>query len=88
MLQESYANNRRIQTFINVKGQVKFYQSTFKRSIDEIMKLIEVSSKRTLYKYLAYRRRRNCVICNKILLDKEQPIDDAHCEKHRKAKFP
>lgn len=63
----------------------KYYRDN-KLSIDEIMKLIDVSSKRTLYKYLAYRGRRNCLACNKILWDKEQPMDDAHCEKHRKAK--
>jgi len=32
-------------------------------AITEIMKLIEVNSKRTLYKYLAYQGRRNCKTC-------------------------
>lgn len=59
----------------------KYYRDN-KLSIDEIMKLIEVSSKRTLYKYLSYRGRRNCKVCNRIIWDREQSPDEAYCKKH------
>lgn len=51
------------------------------------MKLIEVRFKRTLYKYLAYRGRRNCAICRNILWDHKQPVDGAFCKIHNKKVF-
>lgn len=55
--------------------------------ITEIMKLIEVSSKRTLYKYLEYQGRRNCVVCRNIMWDKSQSINEAYCKNHNKKLF-
>lgn len=63
----------------------RYYRDN-KLSITEIMKLIDVSSKRTLYKYLAYQGRRNCKICNVIIWDKTQNKDNACCKKHSKYK--
>jgi len=37
----------------------KYYRDN-KLSVEEIMKLIDIGSKRTLYKYLAYQGRRTC----------------------------
>ncbi len=53
-------------------------------AITEIMKLIEVNSKKTPYKYLAYQGRRNCKECNIIIWDKKQPLHDSYCTKHQK----
>ena len=52
--------------------------------IAEIMKLVDIRSKRTLYKYLAYRGRRNCRECNVVFWDREQDLDEAYCPKHSK----
>jgi len=57
-------------------------------AITEIMKLIEINSKRTLYKYLAYQGRRNCKTCNKIIWDKEQPMYDSYCKQHKRVNVP
>tara|TARA_R110002167_G_scaffold308208_3_gene512959 strand:- start:704 stop:1093 length:390 start_codon:yes stop_codon:yes gene_type:complete len=59
----------------------KYYRDN-KLSIEEIMKLIEVGSKRTLYKYLAHRGRRTCNECGKMFWDKNQNVDPAYCKKH------
>lgn len=50
------------------------------------MQLIDVSSKRTLYKYLAYQGRRNCKTCKEIIWDKNQDADNAYCHKHKSIK--
>ncbi|MDE3743998.1 recombinase family protein [Maribacter polysaccharolyticus] len=55
-------------------------------TVEEIMKLVEVRSKRTLYKYLAYEGRRNCFECRTIFWDKNQPLDSAYCDKHSATK--
>ncbi|GMN07175.1 recombinase family protein [Croceitalea sp. MTPC5] len=62
----------------------KYYRDN-KLSIDEIMKLIDIGSKRTLYKYLAYQGRRKCKECGTLFWDKEQVMDKAYCEKHLKS---
>lgn len=46
------------------------------------MKLLDIKSKSTLYKYLAHQGRGNCMICKKMFWDKEQPIDEAYRDKH------
>ncbi|GGW24423.1 hypothetical protein GCM10007383_06100 [Arenibacter certesii] len=63
------------------------YYRKYDLSVEDIMKLIEVRSKRTLYKYLAYRGRRNCAICRSILWDQKQPVDGAFCKTHNKKVF-
>ena len=59
----------------------KYYRDN-ELSITESMKLIDVSSKRTLYKYLTYQGRRNCKTCKVIIWDKKQEIYNAYCKKH------
>tara|TARA_R110000822_G_scaffold126035_2_gene261034 strand:- start:1986 stop:2144 length:159 start_codon:yes stop_codon:yes gene_type:complete len=49
------------------------------------MKLIEVGSKRTLYKYLAHQGRRTYKECGTLFWDKKQGVDKAYCEKHLKS---
>ena len=61
----------------------KYYREN-KLSIEEIMKLIEVSSKRTLYKYLARQGRRTCVNCGVLFWDKKQVLGKAFCKQHSK----
>lgn len=61
----------------------KYYRDN-KLSIDEIMKLIDIGSKRTLYKYLAYQGRRICKECGKLFWNKNQKKGDALCEVHSK----
>ncbi|SNZ01226.1 recombinase family protein [Flagellimonas pacifica] len=63
----------------------KYYREN-KLSVEEIMKLIEVGSKRTLYKYLALQGRRTCKECEALFWDKHQAIDSSFCTKHRRAK--
>jgi hypothetical protein len=50
--------------------------------IAEIMKLLDSRSKRTLYKYLAYRGRRNC---NVVFWDRGQELYEAYCPEHLKS---
>ncbi|UII81077.1 recombinase family protein [Flagellimonas sp. CMM7] len=59
----------------------KYYRDN-KLSIEEIMKLIEVGSKRTLYKYLAHQGRRTCKECGTLFWDKNQNLEEALCHKH------
>lgn len=61
----------------------KYYREN-KLSIEEIMKLIDIGSKRTLYKYLAHQGRRTCKECGKLFWDKEQSMDSVFCELHVK----
>ena len=61
----------------------KYYKEN-KLRIEEIMKLIDVRSKRTLYKYLAFQGRRNCLKCKKLFWDKNQNLHEAYCEEHNK----
>lgn len=51
-------------------------------SIEEIMKLIEIGSKRTLYKYLAHQGRRTCKECGELFWDKKQTLEKAKCPKN------
>ena len=51
-------------------------------SIDEIMKLVEIGSKRTLYKYLAHQGRRTCKECGTLFWDKAQTVDKSFCKNH------
>ncbi|TKD58976.1 recombinase family protein, partial [Flavobacterium sp. ASW18X] len=53
-------------------------------SVEEIMKLIDVGSKKTLYKYLAIRGRRTCKECGSLFWDKEQELDNSYCKEHFK----
>ncbi|AYN67463.1 recombinase family protein [Euzebyella marina] len=55
-------------------------------SVEEIMKLIDVGSKKTLYKYLAIRGRRTCKECGSLFWDKEQDLENAFCSKHNPIK--
>ncbi|WP_149277674.1 recombinase family protein [Pareuzebyella sediminis] len=59
----------------------KYYRDN-KLSIEEIMKLIDIGSKRTLYKYLSHQGRRNCNQCGKLFWDKAQDTESALCKKH------
>jgi len=51
-------------------------------TIKEIMKLLDIKSKPTLYSYLQYMGRRNCKICEVMFWDKSQTVDNSYCEKH------
>lgn len=53
-------------------------------SITEIIKLVDIKSKATLYRYLAIRGRRNCIQCKAMFWDKNQDPENAYCEKHKK----
>ncbi len=59
-----------------------YRDETKKLTIKEIMKLVGIKSKPTLYSYLEYRGRRNCKICKTLFWDKDQLVDDAYCENH------
>ncbi len=48
--------------------------------IVDIMKLVGIKSKPTLYKYLAIQGRRNCKECGIIFWDEKQQMDDVLCE--------
>ncbi len=54
--------------------------------IIDIMKLVGIKSKPTLYKYLAIQGRRNCKECEIIFWDQEQGLESAFCKKHLKKK--
>jgi len=54
--------------------------------IKDIMKLVGIKSKATLYKYLAIQGRRNCLVCKKMFWDKNQDPTKALCEEHLKEK--
>jgi len=54
--------------------------------IVDIMKLVGIKSKPTLYKYLAIQGRRNCKECGVIFWDTDQELEDAFCKKHIKMK--
>lgn len=59
-----------------------------KLSISEVMRLADIKSKKTLYNYLQYQGRRNCVFdgCGALFWDKEQTPEEAHCPNHIKEK--
>lgn len=59
----------------------RYYRDN-KLQITDIMRLIDVRSKRTLYKYLAYQGRRNCKNCNKLFWDTGQPLREVYCPNH------
>lgn len=61
----------------------KYYRDS-KLSIEEIMKLLEIGSKLTLYKYLAHQGRRICKECGILFWDKTQNLNEAHCKEHIK----
>ncbi len=52
--------------------------------IIDIMKLVGIKSKPTLYKYLAIQGRRNCKECEIIFWDEQQELDSSFCKKHLK----
>jgi len=54
--------------------------------IIDIMKLVGIKSKPTLYKYLAIQGRRNCKECGIVFWDKGQELDDAYCPGHTESK--
>ena len=56
----------------------RYYRDN-KLSIAEIMKLVDIKSKRTLYKYLAHQGRRICKACGTLFWDKQQEMDKAYC---------
>lgn len=49
--------------------------------VTDIMKLVGIKSKPTLYKYLAIEGRRNCKECGIVFWDKEQDVENAFCPK-------
>jgi DNA invertase Pin-like site-specific DNA recombinase len=55
--------------------------------INDIMKLVGIKSKPTLYKYLAIQGRRNCKECGTVFWDKTQDMDNAFCPDHPKAEI-
>jgi DNA invertase Pin-like site-specific DNA recombinase len=61
------------------------YYRENKLPIVDIMKLVGIKSKPTLYKYLAIQGRRACKECGVIFWDKQQEVEDAYCKKHHKA---
>ena len=60
-----------------------------KLSISEVMKLADIKSKKTLYNYLQYQGRRNCVFdgCGVLFWDKKQDLENAYCDKHIQEKI-
>lgn len=50
------------------------------------MKLVDIKSKPTLYKYLAIQGRRNYKECGVVFWDTEQEMETAFCKKHLKKK--
>ena len=60
------------------------YYKENKLPIVDIMKLVGIRSKPTLYKYLAVQGRRNCKECGAIFWDTEQELETAFCKKHLK----
>jgi DNA invertase Pin-like site-specific DNA recombinase len=74
---------------LDTKGQHKAilaerYYRDNNLPIAEIMKLVDIRSKRTLYKYLAHRGRRNCKDCNVVFWDRGQDLYEAYCQEHLK----
>ena len=61
----------------------RYYRDN-KLSIAEIMKLVDIKSKRTLYKYLAHQGRRICKACGTLFWDQQQEMDKVYCTKHQK----
>lgn len=62
-----------------------YYQEN-KLPIADIMKLVGIKSKPTLYKYLAIQGRRNCKECGIIFWDERQELESAFCKKHLRIK--
>ncbi|MBL4879743.1 MAG: recombinase family protein [Oleispira sp.] len=60
------------------------YYKENKLPIVDIMKLVGIKSKPTLYKYLAIQGRRNCKECGVIFWDTNQEMEQAFCKKHFK----
>ena len=58
------------------------YYRENKLPIVDIMKLVGIKSKPTLYKYLAIQGRRTCKECGVVFWDKEQEMENAFCKKH------
>tara|TARA_R100001594_G_C4041891_1_gene263398 strand:+ start:646 stop:966 length:321 start_codon:yes stop_codon:yes gene_type:complete len=58
-----------------------YYQEN-KLPIVDIMKLVGIKSKPTLYKYLAIQGRRNCKECGVVFWDQVQDLEDAYCKRH------
>ena len=51
--------------------------------IVDIMKLVGIKSKPTLYKYLAIQGRRNCIECEVIFWDTDQELKKSYCKNHK-----
>lgn len=51
-------------------------------TIKEIMKLLDIKSKPTLYSYLDFMGRRNCKVCKTLFWDEKQNKNSAYCENH------
>ena len=69
-----------------VLAEIYYRDEERKFSIAEVMRLSGIKSKRTLYNYLEIQGRRNCTHpgCGKLFWDKDQELDEARCENHRK----
>jgi len=50
--------------------------------IVDIMKLVGIKSKPTLYKYLAIQGRRNCKECGVVFWDENQEMENSFCTEH------
>jgi len=50
--------------------------------IVDIMKLVGIKSKPTLYKYLTIQGRRNCKECGVVFWDEKQQLENSFCIKH------
>lgn len=61
-----------------------YYRNEAKNlSINEILKLTEIKSKATLYRYLRHRGRRNCKKCKAYFWDIDQDAENSFCDKHK-----
>ncbi len=58
------------------------YYKENKLPVVDIMKLVGIKSKPTLYKYLAIQGRRNCKECGAVFWDKKQELEFAICKNH------
>lgn len=69
-----------------ILAETYYRDESKKLSVQEICKLCDIGSKATLYRYLMYQGRRNCVICDTYFWDKNQEGDNAYCKTHIKEK--
>ena len=66
-----------------ILAETYYRDETKNLSVKEICKLCNIGSKATLYRYLMYQGRRNCIVCDAYFWDKEQNPESALCETHK-----